>query len=118
MGLTVCDLVAGDLLEFLAAGLKDDELCPGSQGQEDRAGGHDGPVPAAATAAAAPTPASAPASSHGSGPGGLAVLGIDAEQVVVAREPEDQPVPEHGRVELDGVVLVVPEFFRLELVAL
>src|SRR5262249_44838850 len=46
-----------------------------------------------------------------SGPCSLAVLGVHAEEFVALGKAEQQIVLEHRRVELDGRLLVGPQFF-------
>src|SRR4051794_17891802 len=121
VSVAVRHLVAGNFLVPLVAGLEDDQLGPGGQGQQDGAGVDDrtvtrAPAPAKATAPApahtgAPTPGGArtPAPAQGGSPGGPAVPGVDAEQAAPVGEPIDQAVLQDRRVELDGVLRVTPE---------
>ena len=111
MGGRVGHLDPGQFGVSLVAGSKDDHLGSGSQGEQDRAGIDN------RSESAAPAPALGPGPCRRRAPGGLAALGVDAEQLVALCQAVEQAVLEHRRVELDGLLDVRPEFVGREGIA-
>src|SRR5947199_1248040 len=97
VGLVVRNLVLCKLFEFLGVGFIDNELSGGSQRHQDGPGVNDAAVTASSTS---PT-ASATTLSRWSGPGNLAVLGIEAEELIALPDTVDHAVLEQRRAELE-----------------
>src|SRR5262249_16947324 len=113
----LADLVFRNFLVLLVARLERNQLAGRRQGEEDRPGVHDGAVTAAPhphPPATTPPAAAATAPSTAGGPdvlapGSLAGLLVDAEQLVVVGDAEDQAVLDDRGVIDDDAVRVAPQ---------
>jgi hypothetical protein len=94
--------VTAQFLVTLCTGLKHGQYGFGIQGDQDRACVNNAPI--------------APFSTCGIGPGGFAVLCINAYKIVLAGQAEDMAVLENGCVVLNGIVGIGPEFLCLKLI--